>query len=314
MIPPKQDEEPPAPPAAHQTGSVYEPMQDSETDAVNFKPVDAPDEIASVAEEVAVDLPPSIRFIPVERIVPNPHQPRTYFDHQGLEDLVASIKEHGILQPLVVSPGTEGRYELIAGERRFRAAIIAEFPTVPAIVRTATEQQKLELAIIENVQRRDLNPIEEARAYVRLREEFGLTQDEVGIRVGKSRPQVGNIIRLLELEPEIQDALANEKISQSNARTLLSIADHVVRMQLFQRMLEGNFTVRQAEQHIPVENRRLRAIDPNVLDLESRLRSSFGLKVTIKRRADGQGEVRIPFQNDEDLQRIVQTVQPPNVI
>ncbi len=246
--------------------------------------------------------------IPVELIVPNPHQPREHFDYAALEDLVASIKEHGIIQPLVVSPLPDGRYELIAGERRLRASKIAELETVPVIVRTVNEQQKLEWAIIENVQRKDLNPIEEAKAYVRLRDEFNLTQDQIGERVGKSRPQVGNIIRLLQLEPEIQDALAQEKISASNARTLLSIMDRHERLELFERMLEGNFTVRQAEEKIPQDRRRVRMADPNLMDWESRLRGVLGLKVMIKRQAGGQGEVKIAFQNDEDLRQIVDKI------
>jgi len=301
LIPPKAMPSNQAPQNEPDLESVVEPVENR----VAENPVAAP-----AVAEWSPDEAPSIRFIPVENIVPNPHQPRTYFDHQGMEDLVSSIKEHGILQPLVASPRGDGRYELIAGERRLRAAMISEMPTVPVIVRSVTEQQKLELALIENVQRRNLNPIEEARAYVRLREEFDLTQDQVGERVGKSRPQVGNIIRLLELEPEVQDAVANEKISQSNARTLLSIPDPSERRQLFMRMLEGNFTVRQAEAHIPQARRRMRIEDPNVLDLEARLRASFGLKVQIKRRSDGEGEVRIQFQNDEDLQRIAQTIEP----
>ncbi|MHB8831322.1 MAG: ParB/RepB/Spo0J family partition protein [Patescibacteria group bacterium] len=254
------------------------------------------------------DIIESVHRIPVGLISPNPHQPREHFDYAALEDLVSSIKEHGILQPLVVSPLPDGRYELIAGERRLRAAKIAEMPEVPAIVRTVNEQQKLEMAIIENVQRRDLNPIEEARAYLRLHEEFDLTQDQIGERVGKSRPQVGNIMRLLQLEPEIQSALAQEKISASNARTLLSIPTKEERLELFQRMLDGNFTVRQAEEHIPQDRRRIKIVDPNIMDMESRMRGFFGLKVNIKRQPDGRGEVKIAFDNDEDLSNIVNRV------
>ncbi len=246
-----------------------------------------------------------ILMIPVEKIIPNSHQPREYFDHAGLEDLVSSIKQHGIIQPLVVAPLPDGRYELIAGERRLRASVIAELPTVPAIIRSATEQEKLELAIIENVQRKDLNAMEEAKAYVRLRDEFNLTQDQIGERVGKSRPQVGNTIRLLELEPEIQAALMQGKISQSNARTLLSIPDLDQRMQMFRAMLDGNFTVRDAEARVPISKRRVKNIDPNLLDIESKLRAAYGTKVQIKRNPNGQGEVKIFFQNDEDLRRIV---------
>lgn len=246
-----------------------------------------------------------IQNIPVHLIEPNPHQPREHFDHAGLEDLVASIKEHGVMQPIVVTE-KDGRFELIAGERRLRATKVAGLDTIPAIVRSATEQQKLELAIIENVQRKDLNPVEEARAYLRLQNEFNLTQDEIGIRVGKSRPQVANIIRLLSLPQDIQTALAQERISQSNARTLLSLPTDQERMELFQQMLAGNFTVRQTEARVPhARKRRLVVEDPNVAMAEQKLREALGAKVTIKRDARGEGEIKITFLNDEDLNGIV---------
>lgn len=246
--------------------------------------------------------------IPVDRIDPNPHQPRSHFDHGDLEDLVASIKDHGILQPLVVTTKADGRYELIMGERRLRAAKIAGLTHVPTLVRTATEQQKMELAIIENVQRADLNPIEEARAYLRLQNEFGLTQDAVGERVGKSRPQVANTIRLLQLPDAIQRAIIEKKISASNARTLLSLPTEKERMEMFQQMLAGNFTVRQTEARVSSPRRRASAPDPNVRELEDRLRDVFGTKVVVKKDARGEGEVRIKFFNDDDLSEIVRKI------
>jgi ParB family chromosome partitioning protein len=248
------------------------------------------------------------REIPVGQIDPNPHQPRKHFDHGDLEDLVASVKEHGILQPIVVTQKPDGRYELIMGERRLRAAKIAGLDQVPALVRTATEQQKMELAIIENVQRADLNPIEEARAYLRLQEEIGLTQDEVGERVGKSRPQVANTIRLLQLPEPIQHALVEKRISASNARTLLSLPSDTERLDLFKRMLEGNFTVRQTEARVPHARSRSGYQDPNVADIENRLRSALGTKVTVKKDSHGEGEMKIKFFNDEDLQGIVRKI------
>ena len=210
------------------------------------------------------------------------------------------------MQPIVVTPKTDGRFELIAGERRLRATKIAGLDKIPAIVRTATEQQKLELAIIENVQRRDLNALEEARAYLRLSEEFGLTQDQIGDRVGKSRPQIANIIRLLQLPKEIQDALSQGKISASNARTLLSLPNEAQRMELFRAMMDGHFTVRQTEARIPhPRTPRLIAMDPNVAHAERQLRDKFGSKVQIKRDPHGEGEIRIAFLNEEDLNSIL---------
>ncbi len=247
--------------------------------------------------------------IPLHLIDPNPHQPREHFDHASLEDLIASIKEHGVLQPIVVTQKPDGRYELIAGERRLRATQVAEFATIPALVRSATEQQKLELAIIENVQRTDLNPLEEARAYLRLQNEFNLTQDQIGTRVGKSRPQVANTIRLLSLPQEIQSALAQGRISQSNARTLLSLPTDAVRMELFQAMLAGNFTVRQTEARVgSTRGRRTSGVDPNLVAIETRIRDALGTKVTIKRDARGEGEIKITFLNEEDLNSIVRKI------
>ncbi len=250
-----------------------------------------------------------IHQIPVDTIDPNPHQPRTHFDRTQLEDLIGSIQAHGVMQPIVVTPKGDGRYELIAGERRLRASKIAGLETIPAIVRTATDQQKLELALIENIQRQNLDPIEEAHAYLRLQNEFNLTQDEVGLRVGKSRPQVANIIRLLQLPQEIQIALAEGKISHSNARTLLSLPTDDERMAMFQMMLDGNFTVRQTEARIPKRRgRHVHATDPNLAQTEDDLRRALGTKVAIKRDARGEGEVRITFLNEEDLQNIVKRI------
>ena len=257
---------------------------------------------ASSSEFPAAD---RILQIPVGDIDPNPHQPRQHFDHAGLEELVNSIREHGVMQPVIVTPSANGRYELIAGERRLRASKIAELETIPAIVRNATEQQKLELAIIENIQRQELNAIEEAKAYLILQNEFNLTQDDIGIRVGKSRPQVANLIRLLQLPEEIQQALMHGRISSSNARTLLSLPTEEQRLELFHNMLAGNFTVRQTEARVP--HRRARGssfADPNVVATETELRSALGTKVVVKRDPNGEGEIRITFLNDEDLQSI----------
>lgn len=242
-----------------------------------------------------------ISIVDIER---NPHQPRVHFDHTQLEDLITSIKEHGIIQPLIVSTLPNGKYQLIAGERRLRAAAIAGLALVPAIVREASEQEKLELALIENIQRQDLNPIEEARAYVRLMEEFHLTQDEVSRKVGKSRPQVGNTVRLLQLPEEIQYALVEKKISASNARTLLSLPSEAERKTLFLQMLEGHFTVRQTEERV-AHPRRHRFVDPNVAAAEDRLRETLHCRVDVKRDANGAGEIRLKFTSDEEFHALI---------
>jgi len=246
----------------------------------------------------------SLRYVSVDQIVPNPHQPRRHFEPEALEDLVSSIKEHGVVEPLIVTMLPNGTYELVAGERRLRSSQIAGLATVPVVVRSATEREKLELAIIENVQRQDLNPIEEARAYQRLIDEFDLTQDEVSQKMGKSRPQVGNMLRLLQLPDEVQQALAERKISASHARTLLGVSDEAKRRALFESMLGGRFTVRDSERH--TTNPRPRTpVDPNARETERKLREALGYRVALKRLPNGSGDIKIGFENTEDLKDIV---------
>ena len=177
--------------------------------------------------------------IPIKNIRPNPKQPREDFGYEELEELIQSIKEHGILVPLVVSKIDDENYELIAGERRFRSAKILNLKTVPAIVRTVKEQEKLELALIENIQRKNLNSIEEARAFRQLMDEFNLTQEDVAKRVGKSRPAVANTVRLLNLPEEIQQAVRSGKIKESHARTLLSFENQADQLKYFRQILKN---------------------------------------------------------------------------
>jgi ParB family chromosome partitioning protein len=271
------------------------------------KPISPPPQTLQPTSEPAVlaDGEQRVIQIPIEAIERNPHQPRIHFDHAQLEDLISSIKEHGVIQPIVVTKQPDGRYQLIAGERRLRASTIAGLKTIPALVREANEQQKLELAIIENIQRQDLNPIEEAKAYIRLMEEFGMTQDDVGKKVGKSRPQVGNIVRLLQLPEEIQHALAESRISASNARTLLSLPTDAERLELFRAMLAGNFTVRQTEE-IVGRPRRVKLMDPNVMAAEDALREKLHCKVQIKRDPSGKGEIKMQFTSDEEFNALIE--------
>ncbi|MFC1787954.1 ParB/RepB/Spo0J family partition protein [Patescibacteria group bacterium] len=240
--------------------------------------------------------------IPLGQIKENPHQPRHHFAASDLEDLISSIKEHGILQPLVVTRQADG-FELIAGERRFRSATSLGLPTVPAIVRQASDQEKLELALIENIQRQDLNAVEEAIAYKALAEEFGLTQDEVAKRVGKSRSTVANIIRLLELSEQMLMALKEGKITKSHARTLLVENDEKRREQLFKAMLTGEVTVREAEARTVSTHPKSKPTsskDPNIVAHEKRLREILGTKVTIQEKG-GKGRIQIDFYSKEEL-------------
>jgi len=242
--------------------------------------------------------------IEIDKITPNPEQPRESFSHEEMEELISSIKEHGILQPLVVSPLDEG-YELIAGERRWRAAKMAGFRTVPAIVRTVQYQQKLELALIENIQRQNLNPMEEARAYKKLVDEFNLTQEEVAKKVGKSRPQVANYIRLLELPLEIQEAVASGELAYTQARTLLALDSQNEQIKLYKQIVRGKMTVRDTETKVGEKKGKTKPMkDANILAYEDDLRTALGTKVEIKKRQDG-GQIVVEFYSDEELNSLI---------
>jgi ParB family chromosome partitioning protein len=261
------------------------------------------DEKKIEASQKSAALGREIMDVAIEDITPNPQQPRESFLHEEMEDLIASIKEHGILQPLVISP-IESGYELIAGERRWRAAKMAGLRTVPAIVRGVKEQEKLELALIENIQRQDLNPLEEARAYKRLVDEFSLTQEQVAKKVGKSRPQVANHIRLLDLPVEIQEALASGEIPYTKARTLLALDNPQAQLKLFKKIVRDKLTVRDAEKSVSGSKNSVKAKDPNLVAREEELRSVLGTKVEIKQNANG-GQIIIEYYSDEELDSLV---------
>ncbi|MBI4427435.1 MAG: ParB/RepB/Spo0J family partition protein [Candidatus Magasanikbacteria bacterium] len=247
--------------------------------------------------------------IPLSEIAPNPEQPRRNFSHQDLEDLVASIKKHGILQPITATEKADGGYELISGERRLRASQIAGLVTIPAIVRSATQQEKLELALIENIQRQDLNPIEEAFAYKRLIEEFGLSHQEVAEQVGKERPTVSNMLRLLNLPEEAQKALIDGRISTGKARALLSLKDEKEMMKLFHSMIGQNITVREVERTVADYGQKSRKgsvrRDPNVLAQEKMLEERLGTKVQITKVGE-RGRIIIDYYSSSDLKRILE--------
>ncbi len=249
--------------------------------------------------------------IPLSEIIPNSEQPRKEFNHQDLEDLVASIKKHGILQPLVVTEKTDGGYELIAGERRLRASQIAGLSTVPALVRTATQQEKLELALIENIQRQALNAIEEAYAYSRLMEEFNLTQAEVAEQVGKSRPAVANTIRLLDLPSPIQKALISGEISAGKARALLSLKDEKEQLEVFNSMAGRQMSVRALEAEVSGKGAASRKgsvrRDPNVSATERMLEDRLNTRVRITSKGE-RGTIVIDYHTKEELKRILEEI------
>ncbi len=248
--------------------------------------------------------------VDINNIVPNPHQPRIVFDDEKLEDLAKSIKQHGIIQPLVVTHNG-AKYELIAGERRLQASKIAGLLKVPVIVREADNKQKLELAIIENVQRHDLNPIEEARSYNKMMEEHDLSQDEVAERMGKSRSLVANKIRLLKLPVEIQKALIETKITEGHAKAILSLDNPEKQRALFELIINGNLTVRQTEDKSREtsvrSHKRVSIVDPQTKALEEKLIEKLGTKVKISKSGDG-GKIIVEYYSEEDLNSILEKI------
>jgi len=265
----------------------------------------------------------SIFYIEVELIKPNPEQPRTEFDPERLKELARSIKEHGILQPIVVSKietekpggGIEVSYQLIAGERRLRASKMVGLPRIPAIVRKTSnrEKEKLELAIIENVQRENLNIIERAKAYSKLSKEFGLSQEEVAIRISKSREAVANLLRLLNLPEEIQTALGEGKISEGHARAILSMKSHENQMFLFKEILAKNASVRETEEIAKTIKANIRKdlglaeLKPEEKALRDRLEQSLGTKVDLKKKGD-KGKIVIQFYSEEELTSLLNKI------
>jgi ParB family chromosome partitioning protein len=252
-----------------------------------------------------------IMLVSVDLVSPNPRQPRSMMHPEELEDLTASIREHGVLQPLIVTPGDmEGRFVLIAGERRLEAARLAGLVTVPVLVRQATDQQRLELAIIENVQRSDLSALEQAEAYRQLAEDFDLSHEEIATRVGKSRVAVTNTLRLLKLPDVVKNALIEGRISEGHARALLALTTPEAQTAALRTLLSQEFNVRQTEELVrklsgEKLSRKLKpAAVPEVAELEERLRSSLGTKVTVRSGRKG-GTVTIHYYSEEELDALM---------
>lgn len=260
---------------------------------------------------------PGVDEIDIDLIVPNPHQPRSAIDEASLEDLVESIREHGVLQPLLVSESEqEGVYQLIAGERRLVAARRAGFQRVPVVVKEAASVDLLELALVENIQRQDLNPLEEAQAYRRLADEFDMTQDAIASRVGRSRTAVANAIRLLSLSDEIKTSLASGEITEGHARALLGVEGDMARLDLWRAVVERGLTVRETEQLArrvasageatrQKSSSRTPRADPDTAALEDRIRASLGTKVELHHRPNGRGRLVVHFYSDEELEGVL---------
>lgn len=263
-----------------------------------------------VSPSIAANRENEVIRIPVESIVANPNQPRYYFDGDNLKDLAESIREHGVVQPIIVTKIAEGQYELIAGERRLRASKLIGNKEIPAIVREADNQEKLELAIIENIQRHNLNAIEEAKAYKRLKEEFCMTQEEIAKKMGKGRVVIANTIRLLDLPVEVQRGLVESRITEGHARAILGLDNPEKQRALYELILKDKLTVRDTENKvreitIPAHTRKftVKEVNPEIQDLENRLQQNLGTKIQIRKKG-ASGKIMIDFFSEEEFDKI----------
>lgn len=263
-----------------------------------------------------------LSVIDIRSIRLNPRQPRKMFDKDKLDELADSIREHGVIEPVIVRPTDDGAYELVAGERRFRATVLAGLQSIPAVVRVVDDRQSLELALIENLQREDISPLECAEAYRRLMDEFGLTQEQIAERVGKNRSTIANTLRLLNLPPEILESLSKGEITEGHARALLSVNDREEQLNFWRKVVSQGLSVRETERlsRTPKASRRSktssvsratgrqRHIDPYLADVEDKLRRFLGTKVSITRNDANAGKIEIEFYDDDDLMRILDLI------
>ncbi len=253
--------------------------------------------------------------IPLEYIEPNPDQPRKDFDEESLEELAASIKLHDVIQPITVTKVSAKKYQIIAGERRWRAAIKAELKDIPVYIRDANSQEKLEWGLLENLERDDLNAIEVALAYRQLMDECSLTQEELGERMGRNRSTITNYLRLLRLPPNIQAGVRNGDISMGHARVISGIDSIEKQLMLYDQILTEQLSVRQVEQLASKINQKkpkskvLKKEDPELLAINRQLEDFFGTRTRLDMGASGKGKIHIDFYSKEDLERILRKIQ-----
>lgn len=248
----------------------------------------------------------SVLDLKVSEIKSNPYQPRNKIDAEGLEELMNSIKEKGIVQPIVARKTRTG-YELITGERRLRAVKALGYATIPGIVREASDSEILELALVENLQREDLNPLEEALAYKCLIDEFSLSHQEIGEKIGKERSTVTNRLRLLQLPRKIREYLRGGRITEGHARALLMMPNKAKQLAVCRKIIDKGLTVRETERAVKGKRRRPKEIDPDLLPIEEALRNRFGTRVKVM-KGKKKGRIEIEFYSDADLERILDVI------
>lgn len=258
-------------------------------------------------------------MIPVSQIETNPYQPRTHFDLVALEELAASIREQGVIQPITVRRMSENSYQLISGERRLQASQIAGLTEVPAYVRTANDEQMMEMALIENIQREDLNPIEVALAYKRLADEIELPMDKIGEKVGKNRATVNNYLRLLKLPPEIQIGIRDKHISMGHARAIINVEDPLVQLSIYKETIANEYSVRKVEELVreaalgrkapapmPAKPKSADSRQIQIEALEKELTQKMGSRVKIQESKPGKGEIKIIFSSSDELDHLIE--------
>jgi len=261
----------------------------------------------------------SISEVKLDLIFANPNQPRSHFDEDALTELATSIRELGVISPITLRKNEDGTYLIIAGERRFRASKLVGLRTIPAYIRTAADEQVVEMALIENIQREDLNAIEIALTFYRLMEEYKLTQERLSERVGKKRATIANYLRLLRLPAEIQMGIKNKKIDMGHARAILGINDPAVQLHLYESIIQNEYTVRKVEELVRLFletgslEPKAKEIEPNPVkrlpeydDLKNQLSKVFGKQVEFVCNPSGKGKISIPFSNDDELSRIME--------
>lgn len=251
------------------------------------------------------------RILKINEVEPNKKQPRKFFNEEALKELSDSIKQHGIVQPLVVAKQKD-YYEIIAGERRWRAAKMAGLKEVPVVVKDYSPQEVMEIALIENIQREDLNPVEEAKAYQNLIKEYNLKQEEVADRVSKSRSAITNSLRLLKLEDQILDMLIDEEISSGHARTLLALDDPGQQVMVAEKIIKDQLSVRDTEKLVKSMNQPVKKVPKKELkndfvyrDMEEKLKQKIGTKVKINRKSENKGKIEIEYYSQDELEKIV---------
>ncbi|MCP3932648.1 MAG: ParB/RepB/Spo0J family partition protein [Bacteroidetes bacterium] len=274
-------------------------------------------EVAEDQEKVIKELSHSVAMIPVGEVELNPFQPRTNFEEQAMKDLAGSLAIHGLIQPITVRRLSDRKYQLISGERRLRAAKMAELKEVPTYIRIANDQEMLEMALVENIQREQLNPIEIALTFQRLLEECKLTQENLSGRVGKNRVTVTHFLGLLKLPPTIQEALRDKRISMGHGKALQGMDDIALQLSLFKQIIDKGLSVRATEEFVrkykenqPARSKKRKPSLPEAyLNVQDNLSSHLGTRVQLKRKKDGNGQIVINFASDEDLNRLLDLIE-----